>query len=28
MAEYKQWNFYKWYDEIKNQMRKEIKEWK
>lgn len=27
MAVYKQWNYYKWYDEIKNQMRKEIKEW-
>jgi len=26
MAEYKQWNYSKWYDEIKNQMRKEIKE--
>lgn len=26
MAVYKQWNFYKWYDEVKNQMRKEIKE--
>ena len=27
MAVYKQWNYSKWYDEIKNQMRKEIKEW-
>ena len=26
MAEYKKRNFSKWYDEIKNQMRKEIKE--
>ena len=28
MAVYKQWNYSKRYDEIKNQMRKEIKEWK
>lgn len=28
MAEYKKWNYSKWYDEVKNQMRKEIKEWK
>ena len=26
MVVYKQWNYSKWYDEIKNQMRKEIKE--
>lgn len=26
MAKYKQWDYSKWYDEIKNQMRKEIKE--
>ena len=26
MAEYKKWDYSKWYDEIKNQMRKEIKE--
>lgn len=26
MAEYKKWNYSKWYDEVKNQMRKEIKE--
>lgn len=25
MAEYKKWDYSKWYDEIKNQMRKEIK---
>lgn len=28
MALYKEWNYSKWYDEVKNQMRKEIKEWK
>jgi len=27
MALYKEWNYSKWYDEVKNQMRKEIKEW-
>jgi hypothetical protein len=27
MAVYKEWNYSKWYDEVKNQMRKEIKEW-
>lgn len=26
MAEYKQWDYSKWYDEVKNQMRKEIEE--
>jgi hypothetical protein len=27
MKRYKEWDYYKWYDEIKSQMRKEIKEW-